>query len=181
MAEEEVTAESQGSKGGGKGLVITLVILVVVLLIALGVGGYFLYSKMSTDEGGGAKSEQGAKKAESEENSMESYKASIDDLVLNITNAKGREKLMKLSFTIKSSNANIEGIVEENRAEIIDTVIAQISARTAEELLTVGGKALLKEELLDEINRVLNESMSGNEDYEQNSVRKLFFTAFVIK
>ena len=109
------------------------------------------------------------------------FQAAINDLVLNITNAKGREKLMKLSFTLKSSEETIEGLIEENKAEIVDVVIAQISARSSEELLTVGGKALLKEELLEEINSVINEATSDNSDIKRNSVKKLFFTSFVIK
>ena len=81
-------------------------------------------------------------------NSTVFYTAIVKDLILNITNSKGREKLMKLSFTVKSTEPTIEAMVEDNKPEIIDTVIAQISARNSEELLTVGGKALLKEELI---------------------------------
>ena len=59
---------------------------------------------------------------------------------------------MKLSFSLKSTEPTIESIVEEYKPEIVDVVIAQISSRSSEELLTVGGKALLKEELLQDIN-----------------------------
>ena len=103
------------------------------------------------------------------------------DLVLNITNAKGREKLMKLSFTLKSSDPAIESIVESYKAEIVDVVISQISARSSEELLTVGGKALLKDELIDEINKVLDEATSTNSEIQRNSIRDILFTTFVIK
>ena len=113
--------------------------------------------------------------------SKETFKAAVDDLVLNITNSKGREKLMKLSFTLKSVEPTIAAIVEESRAEIIDVVINQISARSSEELLTVGGKALLKEELLEEINTVVNEVTSNNEDVKSNNIKKILFTTFVIK
>ncbi len=75
----------------------------------------------------------------------------------------------------------IAAIVENSRAEIIDVVINQISARSSEELLTVGGKALLKEELLEEINAVVNEVTSNNEDIKSNNIKKILFTTFVIK
>ena len=88
---------------------------------------------------------------------------------------------MKLSFTIKSSEESIASIIDENKAEIVDIVIAQISARSSEELLTVGGKALLKEELLEELNSIVNAATSDNSDIKRNSIKKLFFTAFVIK
>jgi flagellar FliL protein len=88
---------------------------------------------------------------------------------------------MKLSFSLKSFEPTIETIIEANNAEIVDAVIAQISSRTSEELLTVGGKALLKEEMLDEINTIINEATSSNEDIKRNIIQKLFFTSFVIK
>lgn len=176
MAEEEVQPQQKG--GSGKGLMIVLIALIVILLLAVVGGGYFLYSQGVFN--GGQQQEQEVMKAEAGD-SKESYKAHINDLVLNITNSKGREKLMKLSFSIKSTEPSIEAIVEEYKAEIVDVVIAQISARSSEELLTVGGKALLKEELLEEINTVINDATASNEDIPRNSIKKIFFTTFVIK
>jgi len=164
---------------GGKGLIIILVVLVLFLFIAVGVGGYMLYSSgiLNGQQQNNQGQVQGAQKAT---NHGEMYKASINDLVLNITNAKGREKLMKLSFSVKSVEPSIESIVEEYKPEIVDAVIAQISSRSSEELLTVGGKALLKEELLDEINSILNE-VTSNSDVQKDCVKQILFTSFVIK
>ena len=177
MAEEEVEQPKGG--GSGKGLMIALIAVVVILLLAVIGGGYFLYSSGALNGGQAQAQEEMTKKEAKDEKG--SFKAHINDLVLNITNSKGREKLMKLSFSIKSTEPTIEAIVEEYKAEIIDVVIAQISARSSEELLTVGGKALLKEELLEEINAVLNEVTESNEEVSKNNVKKLFFTTFVIK
>ena len=175
MAEEENVGKEKKS---GKGLMIALIAIIVILLAAVGVGGYFLMSNGGRE---GAPAEQNMEKAEADDNSKEFFKVPVNDLVLNITNSKGREKLMKLSFTLKSTESTIATIVEDNKAEIIDVVIGQISARSSEELLTVGGKELLKEELLEEINLVLNDAMATNEDVKKNNVKKLYFTTFVIK
>jgi flagellar FliL protein len=180
MADEEKAEEKQKSGGSGKGLMIALIVLVVILLIAVGVGGYFLYTKLMSD-GMAAPGSAKIEKQEAEEDAKEFFQASINDLVLNITNSKGREKLMKLSFSLKSTEPTIEAIVEANKAEIVDVVIGQISARSSEELLTVGGKELLKEELIEEINHILNEATATNKEIKQNIVKKIFFTSFVIK
>lgn len=177
MADEN--EEVKQSSGGGKGLMIVLIALVVILLIAVGVGGYLLYSS-GVLTGQQQQGEEMVKKEEAGD-SKETFKANINDLVLNITNAKGREKLMKLSFSIKSTEPTIEAIVEEYKPEIVDVVIAQISSRSSEELLTVGGKALLKEELLEDINGIINEVTSSNEDIKENNIKKILFTTFVIK
>ena len=181
MAEEN--NEEVKSSGGGKGLIIVLIALVVILLLAVVGGAYFLYSQGvlgPKDAASGESQEKMVKKQEAG-NEKGTFKADINDLVLNITNSKGREKLMKLSFTLKSVEPTIAAIVENSRAEIIDVVINQISARSSEELLTVGGKALLKEELLEEINAVVNEVTSNNEDIKSNNIKKILFTTFVIK
>ena len=174
---EEVVAEQP--KKSGKGLMIVLIALIVVLLLAVVGGGFFLYSQGVFSPQEDKKQTETVKKEES--NSKDRFKAAINDLVLNITNAKGREKLMKLSFTLKSSDPTIEAVVEAYKAEIIDVVIAQISARSSEELLTVGGKALLKDELLDEINKVLNDATATNTEVQKNSIKDILFTTFVIK
>lgn len=177
MADEN---EDVKKSGGGKGLMIVLIALVVILLIAVGVGGYLLYSSgVLTGQPQQAGQEQVQKQEAGD--SKETFKANVNDLVLNITNAKGREKLMKLSFSLKSTEPTIEAIVEEYKPEIVDVVIAQISARSSEELLTVGGKELLKEELLEDINNIINEVTSNNEDIKKNNIKQILFTTFVIK
>ena len=178
MADEEVKAEATESKKGGNILMIILIVLVVALLGAVGFLGYMMMNQQAAAEGDKPAEEQ--EKEEGEETGA-SFVAKIENLVLNITNAKGREKLMKLSFSIKSIEPTIEALVETNNAEIVDAVIAQISARTSEELLTVGGKALLKEEMLEEINAIINEATASSEEIKRNNVVKLFFTSFVIK
>ena len=177
MAEEE-TKEAQPQKSG-KGLMIALIAIIIILFIAVGGLGFYLFTSGALN--GTAQAGQTVQKAEAEEESKENFKVPINDLVLNITNSKGREKLMKLSFTLKSTESSIAAIVEENKAEIIDVVIQQISARSSEELLTVGGKELLKEELIEEINVVVNDATAMDEDIKKNNIKKLYFTTFVIK
>ncbi len=182
MADEEVKSEAPAKKGGNA-LMIVLIVLIVLLIGAVGAIGYFIYSKgLLDDNPQSAKDEVVAEKEDANGPGEAGWAvAKVENLVLNITNAKGREKLMKLSFSLKSVEPTITAIVEANNAEIVDAVIALISARTSEELLTVGGKALLKEEMLEEINAIVNEAVKSNEEIKQNNIKKLFFTAFVIK
>lgn len=175
---EEITPEVK-STGGGKGLIIVLIALVVVLLLAVVGGGYFLYSQ-GVLSGNNAPETQEVQKSEAAENG-DSFKADINDLVLNLTDSRGKEKLMKLSFSVKSSEPTIAAIVENYKAEIIDVVISQISARSSEELLTVGGKNLLKDELMQDINNVINEVTASNSEIARNNVKTILFTTFVIK
>ena len=163
----------------GKGLIIALIALVVILILAVIGGGYFIYS-----QGLGANAQSSTKEEVKKEEASDKdlmYKAEISELVLNLTDSKGKEKLMKLSFSIKSSEPTIAAIVEEFKAEIVDVVISQISSRSSEELLTVGGKNLLKDELLQDINNVVNEVTKTKAEVAKNNVKQILFTTFVIK
>lgn len=178
MADEEVV---KAQKSGGNGVLIVLIALIIILLLVLGGGGYFLYqNSMNTNQL--ATNANGANVPVVEEKKYkEFYKVQINDMVLNIVNSKGREKLMKLSFTLNSIDASIEQLMEENKPEVIDLVISIISSRNSEELLTVGGKELLKEELLQEINNILNRAIGNSGDFQKDNIKNIFFTAFVIK
>lgn len=177
MADEN----QEKSSGGGKGLMIVLIALVVFLIFAVIGGGFFLYSQGAL--GGGNNHQPAHEEVKKEEGSdkPDAFKADINDLVLNLTDSRGKEKLMKLSFSIKSSEPTIAAVVEEFKAEIIDVVISQISSRSSEELLTVGGKNLLKDELLQDINNVVNEVTKTKPEVSKNNVKQILFTTFVIK
>jgi flagellar FliL protein len=189
MADEEVEESSEGGGGANK-LMLVLIVLIVLLIGAVGAGGYILYSKgvFSDQPPQAQEGEQQAQakaaepqKSEASDEGGPSVNVSIEDLILNITTAKGREKLMKLSFTLKCAAEGCEQIIENVKPEIQDVVIEQTSSRSVEELLTVGGKQLFKEELLDEINNIVNEATKGNEDIKKNIIKRLYFTTFVIK
>jgi len=177
MADDNVEVKNQG--GSGKGLMIVLIALIFVLIIAVAGGFYFLYNHTSnlSNNQNQAPVEQTTSSPAGEAGS---FKADINELVLNLTDSRGKEKLMKLSFSIKSTEPTIATIVEEYKAEIIDVVISQISARSSEELLTVGGKNLLKDELVNDINSVLN-NVPAEKKFGKDSVKTVLFTTFVIK
>jgi flagellar FliL protein len=180
MAEENV--EETEKKGGGNPLMIIVLALLVVLLGVVGFLAYMLFSKGVFDDNPEEETKvEQVEKKEADEEASEFFKTEIKDLVLNITNAKGREKLMKLSFTLKSVEPTLEQLATDNRAELIDAVIQQVSSRSSEELLTAAGKELFKEELISEMNIILNEATADNEEIPRNHIKDLFFTTFVLK
>ncbi|QKF58374.1 flagellar basal body-associated FliL family protein [Aliarcobacter lanthieri] len=164
----------------GKGILIVLLVLVIVLIMVVAGGTYFLLDKISNSS---SNSEQTKEELVTNNNSSSGagvdakFKADVNELVLNLTDSRGREKIMKLSFSIRSSDPTIEKIVQDYLAEITDVVITQVSSRSSEELLTVGGKNQLKDELISEINNIINYVTRTN----SNVVSNILFTTFVIK
>jgi flagellar protein FliL len=178
MAEEVAKEEVAKPSGGGKGLMIALIVLVVVLFIGVGVGGYFLYSQMNAVAANATPQDQAEKK---EEPVGKEFKANINELVLNISNSKGRVQLMKLSISMTSSHETIQAVIESYRDEIVDVIISQVSARNSEELLTVGGKELLREELQADINRAITSSSTRAGKAVENPINRIYFTEFVFR
>lgn len=174
---EEVKEDVAKPSGGGKGLIIALIVIVVLLIIGMGVGGYFLYSSMNQQQTNNTQGEE----AKKEEPVGKEFKANINELVLNISNSKGRVQLMKLSISMTSADKTIENIVETYRDEIVDVIISQVSARNSEELLTVGGKELLREELQADINRAITRASTRAGKAVENPINRIYFTEFVFR
>ena len=93
MAEEN---KEETKKSGKNPMMLVLIILIVVLLLAVGGIGYFMYSKgLFSDQPVNAAAPTSEKVVESEREMIgETFQGKIDSLVLNITDAKGRAKLM---------------------------------------------------------------------------------------
>jgi len=178
---EETNEEEKKDSGGNKGLMIVLIVLIVLLLGAVGFIGWYVFMGQEKDDPNAPKQEKQVKKEEASDENTQTFSAEVKDMVVNVTTAKGRIKLMKISLALSSTEATIEQIVKDNEAEIKDAVIRAVSARNAEELLTVAGKELLKEELLNDINEIINEATMANPDIKKNIVKKIYFTAFVMR
>ena len=176
MAEGNTEVKNQSSRKRSMMILIAL----IFVLIAITGSFYFLYTQNSNNNNQNqAQTEQpAAPTAEAG-----SFKADINDLVLNLTDSRGKEKLMKLSFSIKSSEPTIADVVESYKPEIIDVVISQIGARSSDELLTVTGKNLLIDDLVNDINGVLNNIPPTDVDKKvaKDSVKTILFTTLVIK
>ena len=104
--------ESRGS-GGGKGLMIVLIALVVILIFAVIGGAYFIYSQGAAANNNPSAAHEEVKKEESDKGL--SFKADISDLVLNLTDSKGKEKFYeKWSYSLnkKTQNISLQSTVE---------------------------------------------------------------------
>ncbi len=159
-----------------KSLLIILISVLILLISSLIFLGYIIYTNETLNNQSNINTQEEVKKIENS-----TFNANLNNIVLNITNNRGRIKLMKLSLTLKSIDSNIETIVENNKAEFIDKIIQLISARSSEELLTLGGKTLLKEKLLQNFNDIINNLAQNNDEIKQSSIKKVLFTTFVMK
>lgn len=174
MAEGNTEVKNQSSRKRSMMILIALIFVLIAIT-----GSFYFLSTQNSKNNKQTQTEQLATTSAEAGN----FKADINDLVLNLTDSKGKEKLMKLSFSIKSSEPTIADVVESYKPEIIDVVISQIGARSSDELLTVTGKNLLIDDLVNDINGVLNNIPPTDVDKKvaKDSVKTILFTTLVIK
>ena len=91
-------------------------LLVVVLLLAVVGGGYFLYSQGVLN--GNNQTTQEEVKPEASDKG-DSFKADINDLVLNLTDSRGKEINEIVFFSIKSTEPTIAAIVEQYKQKLL--------------------------------------------------------------
>jgi flagellar FliL protein len=92
-------------------------------------------------------------------------------VVISVTDSKGRPYNLKLEMTVAfHKNVNID-IIKSKKYIFSDKTIFILSARNIEELMTAGGKAILKEDLVDELNQLIS---------KEPLIYDIYFTQFVI-
>ena len=195
MEEEEFEEESHG----GSPILAILLLLVVILLGIVGYLGYIMYQKGffsdDKDENSSTSTSQmdNAKQAQKivnekvkkidpyEKPNVMMFSGSIDNLVLNIVNNRGREKLMKLSYDLEGPYEGMAALIEKHKVAIIDATIRLAATTTSNELLTITGKMHFNSLLKEEVNKIINEKEKMNPNVPENVVKKLYFKAFVMR
>ena len=175
--------ENQQNKSNNAKLIAGLIVSIIIFaVLSLAIGGAVYYKIQHDDKQSIDTNNKLSLYNEDKNNKKtEIYSADINDLILNLFDSRGKEKLMKLSFSLISNEPTIANIVENYKAEIIDIVISQVTPRSSDELLTIDGKKLLKDELMQDINNVINEAAASNSVIAKNNIKSIVFTTFIIK
>ncbi len=174
MAEENTPeSEDEQPKGGSKKLVI---ILAAVILLLGGGGGaaFFLLSAEPTEEmdaenpcnpGAGGTEDAGSNSLNFQERLFP-----LEPFVVNVT---GHEyaRYLKVKVELEVDKIPLKDEIGERLPQVRDAVILLLSSKRLADITDFEGKALLKEDIRDRVNGVL----------ETGSVRSVMFTEFVVQ
>ncbi len=166
MAEEE-TEKTEEKSGGSP---ILLIALVGIAALALGAGAtYFLV--------GGSQESSAEEAAQAEESEPEAAPVpfservvALEPFVVNIE-ADPYPRFLKVRVELEVEKPEQEAILDERLAQIRDALIVLITSKRISDVTDFEGKALLKQEILDRVNGLLEEPF----------VRSVLFTEFVIQ
>lgn len=153
-----------------KPLMIVLVLLMLILIGSISFGVFYIYSNMPKQE------KVNEEKIVVEESKEPLLSYDYKDAVFNITNSKAKEKIVKLSFTLKiSGNQEDLSKIEELKSNMDDAIIFIISGSDSDTLIKLEGKNILKEEIITQLNQIF---------LEENipcKVNKVLITELIIK
>lgn len=156
MAEEEEEEQTDGKAGGGKPILLILIIALVAIGIGVG-AGFVLFNEEPAAEAGEASTEDEAENA-SDDDSAETFSdrlLQLQPIVVNI-DGDGYTRLLKLSLAFECSSPAARNEAEERMLQIKDAVLTLVSSKRLADVADFEGKALLKDDLRDRVNHLLN-------------------------
>lgn len=176
MAKDKDKAEGKGeaateSKGGGKSGVMMIAAAALVSL-GLGAGGAFFFagSQAAAPPPVPVVSEA---EAANQKQASDSYKErlyALEPLVVNVT-GDGYNRFLKLRVELEASDVELKGEIEARLPQVRDALIVLLSSKQLSDITDFEGKALLKEDILERVNDLL----------ETGDVKSVLFTEFVVQ
>ncbi|MEA3240688.1 MAG: flagellar basal body-associated FliL family protein [Pseudomonadota bacterium] len=169
MAKKEVNDENpevpeEGKKKSKK----LLIIILVFVLLLLGGGGVAVYYYFSDKP----PSAEELAKIEAEKNKKPEFLPvfSLKPFVVNLADGKGR-RYLKVSMKLELSSDELLEEVEKRQPQIRDVILTLLSSKTSDEVNSMEGKFLLREEIIKRVNTFL---ITGK-------ITKIYLEEFVVQ
>lgn len=163
MAEEE----KQEAKPKNKGGMLKWILLVVILLL-LGGGGYFAYTTFFANSDDASKED--AAQEEAEKGPQDTQLVTLPTFLVNLADPLGR-RYLKLTMDVEVEGEKTVEMLNENMAKVRDAIILLLSSKTYADLSTLENKQLLKMEIVNQLNLIL----------ETSNILRVYFTEMVIQ
>ena len=170
---DETPVEEVGEEPKGRS---NLLVLILAVVISMGAGGgavYFLLgparagtAEESAAEEEGAPAEAGA--AEAADLAARTY--SLEPFVVNVQ-GEAYPRYLKVTIDLQADSPETVAEIESHLSQIRDAVIVLLSSRRLEDITDFEGKAVLKEDLLDRLNALL----------EKGRIEAVLFSEFVVQ
>ena len=181
-AEGKPEAAEDAKGGGGKRGIITIAAAALVSL-AVGAGGAFFFAgghgaEPQAAAHGGSEGESsgeahGEAGGETAKHGTADYKErlfALEPLVVNVT-GDGYNRFLKLRVEFEADDVKLKEEIEGRLPQVRDALIVLLSSKQLSDITDYEGKALLKEDILERVNDLL----------ETGDVKSVLFTEFVVQ
>jgi len=168
MAQDQTDLEpdDEEATSGGKNKLL-MIVGALVLVAATAATTFFLVGDSSPS------SQLEGEDAPAEDAGIANYFPLDPPFVVNFM-ARSKPRLAQISIVLMTRDKDVINSLREHQALIRNSTILRIGGASFESLQTIEGKELLRQDLVDEINRILdNEGL--------NPIDDLYFTNFVMQ
>jgi flagellar FliL protein len=197
-AAEGKAEPAEETKGGGGKKGIIMIAAAAIVSLAVGAGGAFFFAGSKGgesqaaahgEEGGGGEHGESSGEAEGEGHGEEGaegegagagakhgsadYKErlfALEPLVVNVT-GDGYNRFLKLRVEFETDDVKLKEEIEARLPQVRDALIVLLSSKQLSDITDFEGKALLKEDILERVNDLL----------ETGEVKSVLFTEFVVQ
>ena len=172
--EEAAEAASGGGKGG-----MAMIIAAALISLGLGAGGAFFFASSQVPpapaplEAAAAEELAAMKASESQQRTTENFKErlyGLEPFVVNVT-GDGYNRFLKLRVELETSDPQLKEELDARLPQVRDALIVLLSSKQLSDITDFEGKALLKEDILERVNDLM----------ETGSIRSILFTEFVVQ
>ena len=175
MAEEELQIEEGGKKKGK----MMLIIIVAVVLLGGGAAAYFLLFSGSDEPAAEQLAEADAQAAQAAPSTKAEvgtalYVAMPRPFVFNVPGS-GRDRLVQIKVQLLVRGSDNEELAKTHIPLIEGTLLQVFSSANADDLVTEAGKIELREQAVNEVQKVLKD-IAGHD-----VVERVLFTGFVMQ
>ena len=165
MANEEKAVETKKKSG-----LIKWILLGVILLL-LGGGGFFAYTKFFATPSDEASQERDtAPDAPGTKKPVGTKIVSLPTFLVNLADPLGR-RYLKLTMDVEVAGDKTAADMDKNMSKVRDAMILLLSSKTYADLASLENKQLLKMEIVNQLNLIL----------ETSNIQRVYFTEMVIQ
>ncbi len=165
MANEEKAVETKKKSGLVKW------ILLGVILLLLGGGGFFVYTKFFASSGEEASQTEGMlPEGEKAKKPTDTKIVSLPTFLVNLADPLGR-RYLKLTMDVEVAGDKTAAELDKNMPKVRDAIILLLSSKTYADLASLENKQLLKMEIVNQLNLIL----------ETSNILRVYFSEMVIQ
>ena len=174
MADEENAEGEEKAKGGGKKFILLGVLMLV--LVGVSVGGTLVAMKLlapTAEEM--TEGEEGAEAEPVEVPRKPAIYFAMKPAIIVSFNVRGRQRLLQAELTLMTREDDVVPAIELHMPMIRNSLVLLIGGQLYEELQTVEGKELLRQQSLAEVQRLLEQELG------KPGVEQVMYTSFVMQ
>lgn len=164
MAEESAQAEPQEAKKGKSKLL--LVLVVILVLVGGGAGAAWYLGLLS---GGGGHAEAREEEHHEKKPAVGALQA-LDPFIANLADEDGK-RYLKATLQVEFFESHVPADFNARLPHMRDLLLTLFSSKLFDEIRTPQGKALLREEIINRMNRALGKDL----------VKAVYFTEFIVQ